>query len=136
MRKGNWQVAWIFVCAEHKTSKHYGELAKWIAPGKIHAMTSYMGLPGMDSALFLQLVMHGTAHCSAHWRFAFVGELDCPANIPPKCNLIRKFVHTKLMQMSKESQVLDLFAKADAHFKKVAQDVYTIGNFADDATLG
>ena len=33
------------VCALHKTTRTYGHLAKWLAPGTVEAVRCYLGLP-------------------------------------------------------------------------------------------
>ena len=122
-------------CKDYKTAEHYGELAKWIAPGTRDAFEAYINLPGPSCPLFLQSsVGAGVPSIGACLRRAwktFITGFE-----PPATNLLRKKFHTDLIRMSRQGAALSLLKKVDAHSEQVALRVYTVSSVADDAKLG
>lgn len=124
------------VCKQHKTVKHYGELAKWLAPGTRAALAAYIALPGKHTDLLLDPVRSTTDTVSIHKLLPAFGATYCPKQGPPACNLVRKLFHTKLVHMNRQGLCLDLLSKVDAHSAKVALKIYTVDTPEDDAVLG
>ena len=124
------------VCPEHKTAQHYGELAKWIAPGTAEAIKVYLGLPGKYSPLFLEPVYRKTKHENVHSCLRRFGKMFWPGKQAPACNLMRKWYHRMLIRMARDGKCINLIAKPDAHSEKVALQIYVTTNAKDDAYLG
>jgi hypothetical protein len=127
-----------FVCNSHKTSNTYGGLAKWVAPGTVHAIKVYLGLPCRAGVKTLFVPPYAdTDHISITKAF---GKF-CKAYLPEDCNnptvnLMRKWYHTELYRLTKtEDKLLGLMRSIDAHSKEVAKKHYVLQSPADDARL-
>ena len=126
------------VCANHKTSRTYGDLAKWLAPGTVAAARCYLQLPRRpDVKSFLCPVGEATDEVdipSALRRFAARYLPD--GSTAPTVNLLRKWYHTKLHAMSsREDTLLQVFKAIDAHSVAVAKKHYVLRGPSDDAKL-
>lgn len=123
-------------CDTHKTARYYGTLAKHLAPGTIKALQVYASLPNKYTDLLLDPIRQSTKDASVHKALNKFGELFLPDTERPGVTLLRKMFHTKLIQMHREGQCLNLLAKVDAHSVNVAIDVYTVLVPENDAKLG
>ena len=123
-------------CDMHKTARYYGTLAKHLAPGTIKALELYTSLPNKHTDLLFDPIRGSTKDASVHKALHKFGELFLNDTERPGVTLLRKMFHSKLIQMHREGQCLDLLAKADAHSLNVAIDVYTVIVPENDAKLG
>ena len=125
-------------CSTHKTSNTYGDLAKWLAPGAVEAIKCYMRLPRRPDVQELIVPPRaGTKHAGvprALWSFA---QKHLPTGYTkPTVNLLRKFFHTYLTEMTRtEDKLLEVLKVIDAHSVAVARKHYVLRDPAVDAKL-
>lgn len=103
---------------EHKTSRTYGTLAKWLSPGVLAAVKCYKGLPRPEGANLFFIPA-----CSATQKVDIPKCLQSFANrfLPQECtkptvNLMRKYFHKALINLTKDEQSCkQLLTTLDAH---------------------
>lgn len=126
------------VCTQHKTSKTYGDLAKWLSPGLVEAIKCYMSLPRHDCDGNLLLPAQGGCN-----RISFASCLHtfCKKFLPaeksyPTVNLVRKWLHTSLMKLTDTKDKLkEVMLLIDAHSKSVQDRHYWLREPEDDVKL-
>lgn len=128
---------WL-LCSTHKTSRTYGDLAKWIAPGVQEALRCYMSLPRLPGTD--QLIAHargGTSGAGINKHlFNFAAKHLPKGVVKPTVNLLRKYFHTVLMDMTQtEDKLLEVMKIIDAHSAQVARKHYVLRDPAADARL-
>ena len=128
------------ICSAHKTSHHYGDLAKWLAPGTMAAMQCYCSLPRRPGVTtFFHPVGAETAEVNipgALLNFCKTYLPPPPAFTRPGVNLLRKWFHTHLMSLTEtEDKLLDVMKRIDAHSKDVAKRHYCLRDPQQDAHL-
>jgi hypothetical protein len=150
-RKNEWQIATMehvrtqvesgldyIVCTNHETSRAYGNLAKWLAPGTIAAIRCYLQLPRRHAVkTFLCPVGEETQEVDIPRALrTFSARYLPPGTTSPTVNSLRKWYHTKLHALaSKENTLLDVFTAIDAHFANVAKRHCILRGPEDDALL-
>ena len=117
------------VCAKHKTSKKYGDLAKWISPGLKECFRCYMSLPrpaGMET--FLVPATQDADTVPLHSSLRTFSKRHLPGGKSrPTFNLIRKWFHTALMDLTDTDEKLKKMMKVvDAHSEKVQEKHYIL----------
>ena len=153
-RKGEWEkltyeyvmkMLWrtdceTLICREHKTSKIYGDLAKYISHGLKQCMLCYGRLPRPDDwILFVVPAKYGSDHVDLPSSFRTFCREFLPrgkGKSEPTYNLMRKWFHTVLMGLSDTKEKLkDLMKIVDAHSKKVQDRHYCLRDPEDDVAL-
>ena len=129
---------WL-LCSTHKMSRTYGDLAKWIAPGVVQALKCYLSLPRRPTCSTLLVPCRATTEHvhvpNALWKFA-CDHLPSGDYSKPTVNLLRKYFHTILMDLSRsEEKLLELMKVIDAHSVSVARKHYVLRDPAKDANL-
>jgi hypothetical protein len=126
------------LCPKHKTSHIYGTLAKWLAPGTVHALRAYLRLPRKITTLTLLSPCDDgidTIDLSYYFR-KFCSTYFKSSCAHPTVNLMRKYYHTELARMTKsEDTLLQIFKAIDAHSAEVAKRHYILKTPSDDAKL-
>ena len=126
----------FLVCHKHKTSHHYGSLAKYVPPGSFKAFEVYASLPGKITDLFLEPnIGYEKVYIGYHMK-RFACHYLASSEVQPNCNLLRKQFHTLLMRLSREGKCMELLSKVDAHSARVAAKIYCTSTVSDDAKLG
>lgn len=126
------------VCEKHKTAHVYGSLSKRIAPGTRTAMKLYLGLPRNTTSTKFLARADGSADTISLPNYL---RRFCEAFLPKTAthttvNLLRKWYHTRLAQVSRtEDGLMNLFRTVDGHSAAVAQKHYNLKTPADDAQL-
>jgi len=126
------------VCTEHKTSRTYGSLAKWLTPGVLEAVKIYRQLPRRPHvATFLVPASEGTARVSVPHAFAtFCSHKSATLKARPTVNLMRKYFHKKLMEATKdETSLKEMLTVLDGHSVKTIDRHYLLREPTDDVTL-
>ena len=128
------------VCPKHKTMHHHGHLAKWLAPGTLAAMRCYSNLPRREGVTtFFHSVGARTAEVNipgALLNFSKTYLPPPPEFTRPGVNLLRKWYHTHLMNLTKtEDALLDVMKRIDAHSNDVAKRHYVLRDPQQDAKL-
>lgn len=127
------------VCPEHKTAKHYGDLAKSLEPGTMEAMKCYMRLPRRQGVTtFLAPAHAGTERVdvpSALHRYCKKYLPQCIEDVT--VNILRKWFHTTgFRTVIKDMDKLHhLFTVIDAHSARVTDKHYILKSPEDDAAL-
>jgi hypothetical protein len=124
------------VCTDHKTSKVYGDLAKWIAPGTLAAILAYLGMQFHTSDFFLSAIRDTTNFASVAYFLKKFCMIYFPFYPIINVNLIRKHFHTALIRRQNRKDMWKLLKKADAHSEHMAETVYTCLNEEDDSEFG
>ena len=128
---------WI-LCPLHKTSHVYGSLAKWLAPGVVEAMKTYMRLPRPTNVATLLVPPRAhTETVAINKNIARFARVHLPSNCEvPTATLLRKSFHTVLMNLTDtEDKLLKLVEVIDAHSTAVARKHYVLRDPAADAKL-
>ena len=127
----------VIACSTHKMSLVYGECSKWLAPGTVDAMTCYSALSRRDAATFLVAVPRGVTDVSVPGALHMCGLKYLPQEkTKPTLNLLRKWFHTRLMQMTApHSSLLELMQRVDAHSTAVGLKHYVMRDHTADAKL-
>lgn len=103
-----------FEFKEHKTSIHYGELAKWFAPGTIEAIKAYLTLPRRSGVKTLFMpVGEDTEFIS--WPgtlYRFAKRYLPEKHQRPTVNLMRKMFHNKLVEETETKEKCFEFMQA------------------------
>jgi len=118
-----------FVCSKHKTSKIYGSLAKWVAPGTIRAIQIYMDLPlqNTHSRLLAPCGIEVEKVSVPHHLDRFCGLFLKGVKVKPTVNLMRKWFHTVLYhQTANEEKLMRFMQRIDAHAPPVAMKHYVL----------
>ena len=129
----------FIVCAEHKTSLRNGELAKYLSPGLVEALTAYKALPrpSVDGNFFLP-AQGGTKMCFHSCLRTFCKQFLPVDKTFPTVNLIRKWFHSEIMKPSfsgDKEKLMDLMSVVDAHSKRVQIRHYILWQPEDDVEL-
>ncbi len=95
------------VCVDHKTVRTYGELAKFIPAGSWEAFRVYIDLP-FNTDLFLAPVTPESTKISFSYFLKRFGYQYMKLNDPPNSNLIRKYYHSALMELTQMGKCLKL----------------------------
>ena len=123
------------LCKEHKTSKTYGDLVKYLTPGLLEALIVYNKLPKPNSKYFLVPVSGGETISFQHYLKVFNTKF-LKAKVSPTCNQNRKFWHNYLRQLTKNEQgVKEIMKILDAHGTGVQDKHYLISGPEDDLAL-
>lgn len=126
------------VCRDHKTSKSYGSLAKWLSPGVKMAVQTYMSLPRLPTVTtFLVPVMSTTDHVSIPSALKTFCVNVLPAGRPyPTVNIMRKFFHKYLMQATSDDRGLkEIMKLLDGHSVSTQDKYYSMREPEDDVKL-
>lgn len=126
------------VCKNHKTSRVYGDLAKWLAPGTVAAMECYAGLPRDGNITsFLVPTNPKADHVVVPECLVRFSKKYLPIGFTrPTVNLLRKYFHTALINMtSTHDALLNVMRKIDAHSTSVALNHYVLRDPEADAKL-
>ena len=118
----------VIVCAEHKTFRRYGELAKYLSPGLVEALKAYTALPrpAVDGYFFLP-AQGGTKMCFHACLRTFCKKFLPADKTFPTVNLIRKWFHSELMNLSSTKvKLMELMTLIDAHSKTVQNRHYIL----------
>lgn len=151
-RKGEWEsLLWDYVqkevlqnghayviCKKHKTSKTYGELCKRLTPGLHKAFQSYSLIERPEGCTtFLVPVHERTEKVSLPHALKCFCKLFLPeGSFHPWYNLVRKWFHNTLMQLTKDEKKLKEFmVKMDAHSVSIQDKHYIIRSPKDDVAL-
>jgi hypothetical protein len=128
---------WL-ACMEHKTSRTYGTLAKWLSPGACAALECYIKLPRPEGvASFLVPALDSTDRVDIPtalygWSSRFLPK-GCTK---PTVNLMRKFFHKQLIKLTQdEASLKRTMATLDAHSIKTIDRHYALREPADDVAL-
>ena len=125
-------------CPEHKTSRTYGTLAKWLPPGALQAVRCYVGLPrppGVET--FLVPAGRATERVSIPSALrTFVAHLLAKDTSKPTVNIMRKFFHRALRKATKtEEQLKQVMTVLDGHGRDVIDRHYALRDPEDDVAL-
>jgi len=123
------------LCMQHKTVDSHGVLAKYMPPGSMKAVEAYLSLPGHTSPLLFQPATRQAKHIPVACYLRRFGAMYLGGKCP-NSNLIRKWFHTKLVEMSWEAKALGLLEQVDAHSTTTAKKVYVVKTPKQDARLG
>ena len=115
----------FLVCPEHKTSHTYGSLAKWLSPGVRAAVELYRQLPRRPEVdTFLVPASATTAKVDVPKAFAtFCAQRFPGFDSKPTVNLMRKFFHKSLMEITKDSNWRFAMASPNSDFKHGYQNL-------------
>ena len=119
----------FFVCPKHKTSKIYGSLAKWVAPGTIQAIKVYMDFPlqNTHSKLLAPCGSEVEKVSVPHYLDRFCALFLKDVKVKPTVNLMRKWFHTVLCtQTANEEKLMKFMQRIDAHSPAVAMKHYVL----------
>ena len=125
------------LCTKHKTSRTYGDLAKYLSPGLVEALKSYRSLPRSSCEGNLLLPAKGGDKVS----FQSCLRTFCSKFLPsdktfPTVNLVRKWFHSTLVKLTDTKEKLkDLMVLIDAHSVAVQNKHYLLKDPADDVKL-
>ena len=128
----------FIVCSEHKTSKTYGDLAKYVSPGLQACFRCYMDLPRpTDCDTFLVPVDKRTPIVSIRKALPSFCARNWPADKTKlRVNIMRKFFHKTLMKMTESQEKLkDVMMIVDAHSKAQQTKTYCMRDPEDDVRL-
>ena len=139
----------FLVCTHHKTSKTYGDLAKYLPPGLQACMRCYLTLPRPEGAKYFLVPAQGEgtvslSSCQRTFAKNFLPKTVAGGAVPrvqspqarPTTNLIRKQFHTALMKLTSTKEKLqDLMKLVDAHSKHVQDRHYCLRGPKDDVEL-
>ena len=129
----------FLVCPEHKTAKHYGDMAKSLEPGTIEAIKCYARLPRRQGVTTFLVP-----------AYADTELVDVPSALHRYCkkylpldkeaftvNILRKWAHTEGFRMVARNaeQLHHLFTAIDGHSARVADKHYILKDPEDDAAL-
>ncbi len=125
------------ICRQHKTSKTYGDIIKYLSPGLVQALIVYKRLPRpslQDCKYFLVPVNATTQTISIPNSLkTFSRNFLKDAKVHPTTNQVRKLFHKELMKLTKdEDAVKDFMTILDAHGRKVQDKHYLMRDPADD----
>ena len=127
----------VIVCAEHKTFRRYGELAKYLSLGLVEALKAYTALPrpAVDGYFFLPA--QGGAKMCFHACLRTFCKKFLPADKTfPTVNLVRKWFHSELMNLSStREKLMELMTAIDAHSKTVQNRHYILVQPEDEVNL-
>ena len=128
----------FLICPHHKTSSTYGSLAKWLSPGVRAAFELYRQLPrrpGVDT--FLVPASEATTKVDVPKAFAtFCSQRFPSSTSKPTVNLMRKFFHKTLMEITKDEKALKEFMKlVDPHSVPTMDRHYILREPEDDVAL-
>jgi hypothetical protein len=125
------------VCPEHKTSRTYGSLAKWLTPGVLQAVKVYRELPRRPGVkTFLVPACEGTDTVSIPQAFATFCAQKLKNGSRPTVNIMRKFFHKQLMEATKDEVALkQVMVVLDGHAVTTIDRHYALREPADDVAL-
>lgn len=130
------------ICKEHKTVSTYGRLAKWLAPGSITAIETYMALPTPGDRTITLLLSGGnnkfinvSDYLKTFCRKWMHEEITANRTVPT-VNIMRKWYHTELYRLqSNADRLMQFMVNIDAHSKQTAMKHYVLQTPKDDAML-
>jgi len=128
---------WL-LCPEHKTSKTYGSLAKWLSRGARKAVEVYRALPRRpEVATFLVPAFAGTTKVDVRKALAlFCARYLPPKSSKPNVNLMRKCFHKKLMEFTTdETSLKEVMTALDGHSMKTIARHDALKELAGDVHL-
>ena len=126
------------LCPEHKTSRIYGTLAKWMSPGLLQAVRCYLTLPRPDGVkTFLVPAGRETERVNVPSAFrTFAAHLLPKDKSTPTVNIMRKYYHRALMKLSgSEDKLKEVMTVLDGHSKAVIDRHYALRDAEDDVRL-
>ena len=122
-------------CPNHKTAIHYGELAKWIAPGTKTCIERYNTVPDKNTDLFLDGNIPGKSFCVQSSLLIFSNDF-MKGFQPLGSNLVRKNYHNVMEELTQQGKAMDLLCRIDGHKTSTGLKVYCTKSPQKDATLG
>jgi hypothetical protein len=128
----------VFMCKNHKTLKTYGELAKLITPGLLAALSCYNEAPRPDGfEYFLVPAVEGSKCVSISNALAGGCHRFLPdEEVWPTNLLTRKFVHKKLIALTKDEKKLkQMMVILDGHSLGIIDKHYLLKDPEDDIIL-
>ena len=122
------------LCSQHKTSRTYGDIIKYLTPGLIQALIAYRSLPRAHAGnyFFVPVGSSETIHIPKSLQ-TFNRNFLKGSKVMPTTNQIRKKFHRELMNMTKDEDALKAFMVIlDGHGRKVQDKHYLIKEPEDD----
>lgn len=126
------------LCPEHKTSRTYGTMAKWLSPGLRCAVACYLRLPRpADVEAFLVPATSTTAQVDVPSAFrTFCSHLLPKDHTTPTVNLMRKVFHKSLITLTKDEESLkSIMTRLDGHSSRTIDRHYGLREPEDDVAL-
>lgn len=124
-------------CNVHKTAKHYGDIAKWLAPGTHAALSCYAALPRLASVDTLLHPAGAAKVVDIPNALRNGNRLFLPKDsIHPRSTQWRKWYHSKLTKLvESEAGLAEVFRRIDGHSANVQRKVYVLKGPREDAKL-
>ena len=128
---------YFVVCTTHKTSHVCGDLSKWLAPGTVDTMTCFCVPRRRNATTFLMPVSSGVTEVPVPGTLHKFGLKYFPLEkTRPTVNLLRKWFHTSLMQMTApHASLLEVMLRVDGHSAAVSLKHYVLRDHRADAKL-
>ena len=124
------------VCKQHKTSKIYGDIIKYLTPGLLEALKIYRQLPKPSSKYFLVPVTIAAQTISHPACLKSFNQKFLKTQASPTCNQVRKLFHKQLIKMTKHEEALKaMMTQLDAHGRQVIDKHYLVKDPEDDLAL-
>ena len=123
---------------QHKTSRTYGTLAKWVSPGARQAFACYLRLPrALHVDTFLCPTTEGTAVVDIPSALRTFGRRHLPSDSErPTVNLMRKYFHKTIIKMTEtEEKLKKVMEVVDAHSKRTIDKHYALREPEQDIAL-
>ena len=125
-------------CEEHKTSKYYGDVYKWLSSPLKKAMILYSQLPKATACTkFFVPAFEGVEKvCLTHYLKMFCVRFLPEDKTYPTCNLLRKWFHSEMKRKSRDPEsVKFLMMQVDPHGDFVMEKHYMLKSPKDHVAI-